>query len=48
MLSIDEIDDIESVGGSPILTYSLEWDNGSNGSEYSVYIEFNTEDGVFE
>jgi len=31
---IAEISDTESVGGSKILSYSLEWDMGLNGSAY--------------
>ena len=40
---IPEITDIKSVGGSKILSYSLEWNNGLIGSEYEAVTGYDSD-----
>lgn len=39
IVTVPEVTDIELVGGSEVTLYSLEWDNASDGSVYTVLVE---------
>jgi hypothetical protein len=45
---IAEISDIESVGGSVITSYSLEWDQGSTGANYYPVVGYDSDSLALE